>query len=90
MAVTLDREAASALFERLSDELYEKLYDIARDEDDETKLERATNLLAKTPNGVTALVALAMVKSIVEYEGKLTSYESLLRKIAPLDGKGDG
>jgi hypothetical protein len=31
-----------------------------------------------------------MVKSIVEYEGKLTSYGSLVRKIAPLDGKGDG
>jgi len=88
LAVTFDREEASALFQRLSGELYEKLYDIARDEDDETKLERTTNLLAKTPNGVTALVALAMVKTVVEYEGKLASYQSLLRKIAPLNGEG--
>jgi hypothetical protein len=79
--VSFDLKAGRALFQGLADELSEKLYAIAKDADDETKLERATDLLEKTPRGITALVALAMVKTVLEYEDKIKTYNSLLRKL---------
>jgi hypothetical protein len=86
-SVNFDLHAGRALFQRLADELSENLYAIAKNADDETKLERATDLLEKTPRGVIALVSLAMVKTVLEYEAKIETYNSLLRKL--MQGAGD-
>ena len=85
--MSFDLEAGRALFQGVADELSEKLYAIAKDGDDETKLERATDVLERTPRDITALVTLAMVKTILEYEDKIETYNSLLRKL--MHGAGD-
>jgi hypothetical protein len=77
----MDADAAREMIEAAVDELHAKLLTIALDGEDETKMDRGAAILAKTTPQVTAVLTLALVRSVQELEERLVVYESLVAKI---------
>ena len=65
----------------LSNDLIDRLQSIAHDEDDATKLERATAIVRDTPPAVMALVALSLFATVREYGEAIEATNGLLRKL---------
>jgi hypothetical protein len=81
---TVDLESPDGLRDflgNLSNDLIDRLQSIAHDEDDGTKLERATAIVRDAPPAVMALVALSLFATVREHEETIEASNSLLRKI---------
>jgi hypothetical protein len=76
-------ETDHELLARLADELRDKLYAISEDHDHETKIERAEAIVRDTPHVVTALVMLAQLSFVKDWEARSKEYEA---QIAVYDG----
>jgi hypothetical protein len=84
----LDPDAARALLGSLADTLADELTEIADDDDDATKMDRAAALIEKSTPEVTAVVVLGLLGSVREYEERFSVYESLIAKISgPVTGE---
>ena len=66
---------------QLAADLIDQLQSIAHDEDDATKLDRASATVRKTAPEVTALVALSLFATVRDHEEKIATYDGLLRKL---------
>jgi hypothetical protein len=72
---------ASRFLGQLAEDVIDQLQSIAHDEDDATKLDRATAIVRKAPPQVMALVALGLFATVREYEEAIEASNSLLRKL---------
>ena len=79
-----DLQTADRMFEAFVKELTDKVAAIARDDDHDTKIMRAADLVASTPPSVTGIVLLAFQRTIDEYDERLREYESLMDRLGPL------
>ena len=77
----MDMDAAREMSGAVVDELHDKLLTIAFDGEDETKIDRGAAILAMTTPEVTAVLTLALVRSVQELEGRIAVYEGLIAKI---------
>ena len=74
-------DGARDLVGGLANDLIDRLQSIADDEDEETKLDRATAIVRDTPPAVMALVALSLFATVREYGETIEATNGLLRKL---------